>query len=150
MIVTSRKSNIGKMTVRTRQRAAAVVPAVLRAEELSGRAMVKRARALSQGFLRTATLRALGHPYKIGGEPIIDPAILNRQSGNLQWRWQSRVTFNGRGTQLTLWNTAWYAQFLATGTAHSIPRPILDAVIRLEQGARIARLRAAQREVMKK
>jgi len=137
------------LTLRTRSRVAEFTPAIMEAERLSGLAMVKRARALSQGWLRTRDIRRMKpRPYSIGGNPPVDPAIINRQTGNLQWRWQSRVTKQQDSVQITLWNTARYAKYMI-GTFKMQPRPILEAVFRLEQGARLERLKGARETVLK-
>lgn len=137
------------LTLRTRDRGQGISTAILGAERMSADAMVKRARAMSQGFLRTRDLRRLGHPYRIGGDPPLDPAIINTQTGNLQWRWQARVTIQKDGTQITLWNTARYAKYML-GTRKMMRRPILDTVFRVEQGARLARLEAARLSLFNK
>lgn len=138
-----------KLTARMRQRIAAITPAVLAAEQLSGKALVHRAKALSSGFLKTKTLAAMGHPYRYGGDPPIDPSIINAQAGSLRDQWQFRLTFTSSGSRLTLFNTSGHARFML-GTDRMIPRPILHAVARLEEGARFQRLRAAKTAALKK
>lgn len=137
------------LTARMRARIENFPAAVRRAEEQSGVAFVKRARTLSQGGFASKILTQMGHPYRIGGSPPHDPAIINMQSGRLASSWQFRVSPQAGEIQLTVFNTAPYAKFML-GTRMMITRPILQRVYELEQPARIQRLRYATQDVLTK
>lgn len=82
------------------------------------RSLLYRARGLSTGRYSSAQLGRMGHPYRHGGSPPMDPSVINRQSGLFARSWRAE-----RGG---ITNTAPEASFLFAGTRRMIRRPILD------------------------
>lgn len=111
---------------------------------------------LSHGELKTKQLRRLAKQVNRGRGlysqaspvPPMNPGILNLQTGRLARSWQTRLTFQADGTQVTLFNTARYAKFML-GTVKMIARPILEEVIHLEKDARLRRLWMAKTGALK-
>jgi hypothetical protein len=102
------------------------------AKEAEAEAMkeaLKVARSLSSGPLTTRKLAQMGHPYRIGGSPPFDPAIINRQTGKFFAKWRivgPRRTATGLSSRLV--NEAPYAKFLARGTPRMISRPFPERI----------------------
>jgi hypothetical protein len=78
------------------------------------------ARALSEGTLTRQTLRSLRHPYRHGGAPPQDPAIINRQGGGFAGAWQIE------GGKVV--NRSPQAEWLRAGTPRMIARPTVERV----------------------
>ncbi len=98
---------------------------------------------LSSGPYSAARLAQLGHPYRIGGSPPQDPAIINRQTPRtgegFRDAWRIEPTRKrGEGLSTRIVNTKPYAAFLLGGTSKMIPRPILG---RMQERLRPARQR---------
>lgn len=83
---------------------------------------LRRARGLSSGRYSSAQLRRLGHPYRHGGHPPMDPSVVNRQSGRFGQSW--RLTPDSKGIE----NIDPKAPLLLGGTSRMIRRPLLDRV----------------------
>jgi hypothetical protein len=116
-----------QIAVALRRFARAMEPAVQRAELESAKEAKKIAVRLSSGKLTTRQLRKLGHPYRKGGAPPQDPAIINRQSksGGFRDSWKvGDPERTAKGSVVRLVNTAPHATFLKTGTDRMIARPI--------------------------
>lgn len=150
------KFSTSALTVRWANRRGAVTMAILRAEESSAHAAKTTAIRLSHGPLKTEHLQRMAREFNKGRglystaapAPPMNPAIVNLQSGRFSRSWQTRVTWNGAGTSMTLWNTAPYAKFLL-GTNKTIARLILQEVVRQERAARQNRLREAKSRALK-
>lgn len=109
-----------------RRTAQALNEEVRRAEADSVKEALRIAEELSSGGYSKAALRRLDHPYRIGGSPPADPAIINRQSkeGGFRDSWKiegPRLTTKGLRTRLV--NRAPHARFLFEGTDRMIARP---------------------------
>jgi hypothetical protein len=132
-----------------RRRAQALDREVREAERDALQYAVKTAEKLSSGPLTTAALRAMGHPYRIGGSPPQNPAIINVQTGLFRSSWQVNGPHDARGGLVSkLTNTAPYAGFLFAGTARMIMRPILQAIQGRVSDFRYRKLQEATRKAL--
>jgi hypothetical protein len=134
-----------------RRRAQALDREVREAEKDALSYAVKTAEKLSSGPLTTAALRAMGHPYRIGGSPPANPAIINVQkaSGGFRDSWQTEgPRKQGAGLVSKLTNTAPYARFLFAGTSRMIMRPILDSIRSRTSQYRYRKLQDATRKAL--
>lgn len=86
------------------------------------------ARALSEGRLSLAELRALGHPYRKGGIPPQDPAIINRQSNVFFLGWEIEPGGGGGGEGGRVVNRTPQAEWLRKGTNRMIARPTVERI----------------------
>lgn len=135
--------NAGQLAIRTRRRIADILPAIRRSEQESGQRMKDRCKYLSIGFLSSAELKQLGHPYaRRRPNPPSDPGIINRQTGLFYNSWHYTVQLLASSTRLTIFNDAPYAAYML-GTRLMIPRPILEKMFKTEGPLRFARLQAA-------
>lgn len=103
--------------------------AVVEAEKDAMQEALRIARSLSSGPFSREELRRLGHPYRHGGRPPQDPAIINRQMGRFKEGWRvstTRRTANGISSRLV--NETPYARFLFRGTKRMIARPIYERI----------------------
>jgi hypothetical protein len=151
-------SDLGKLTVRVRQRAQEMGRAVLRVEVANQRQLKAAAITLSSGPYSTAALQEMrkdNHgrgPYsRVSPNPPAPPFIINKQSkgfGSISQMWQTRLTNTPDGTQVTLYNTSPHMSMFR-GTLYAIPRPILQAVITATKADREARLRGILSKVMR-
>ena len=119
------------------------------AEQQSARTALEVAHELSSGRFSAAQLARMGHPYRIGGTPPQDAAIINRQSGEFYRGW--RVIGPRRaGSSLTtkLINESPNAQRLQRGTSRMIARPILVRIGQRVEGQRRALYRATLRRTL--
>jgi hypothetical protein len=123
-----------------RRNADRLIPDLQKAEaELLQQAMLL-AQQLSSGPYSSHQLRRMGSPYRRGGTPPADPAIINRQSGRFLRSW--KVQAAGK-LEERLVNMAPYSQSLFGGTARMIPRPAMERLKALLRGAAIKRLAGA-------
>lgn len=109
-----------------RRRSTSLYPFARAAEREAAAETLKVLRDLSSGPYSSQRLRQLGHPYRIGGSPPIDPAIINVQTGKFRAGWivrPPRKQADGLSTRIV--NTSPYAVYLLGGTRHMIARPIL-------------------------
>ena len=126
-----------------------LVAAIRRSERASLQEGLQVARFWSRGSISSAALRRMGHPYRRGGFPPQDPGIINRQTGVFLRSWRTRgPSLGGDQVSSRLFNTAPQASFLNTGTSRMIRRPIRERVVARLRPKRLARLRAAIREVL--
>lgn len=98
-----------------------------KAEQESAKEILPILYELSSGPYTSAQLKAMGHPYRIGGVPPLDPAIINAQSGAFRAGWRvrpPRLTSDSLQTRIV--NKTPYAPYLLSGTTKMIRRPILD------------------------
>jgi hypothetical protein len=84
------------------------------------------ARGLSRGRYTSRQLRALGHPYRHGGTPPQDPAIINIQSGAFLAAWEIVPSADGTGGMVV--NRSPQAEWLRAGTSRMIARPTVERV----------------------
>lgn len=118
-------------------------------EDISVHYALDVARQLSSGTFSTAQLRRMGHPYRHGGRPPQNAAIINRQSGSFYRGWQIKPV-ETRGGRITagLINTSPHAVLLMRGTSRMIARPILQLIEKRVTPRRRALYRAAIRKAM--
>lgn len=127
-----------------RRRAQALDAALRQAEKENLQEALRIARKLSSGTISSAQLRAMGHPYRLGGSPPAPPEIINAQSGRFRDSWRATGPFATRGGLVSrLVNTAPWAAWLFGGTARMIARPIGAAIQRRVVALRYRRLQAA-------
>lgn len=126
------------VTLRSRYAAQIAVGGFMFLEPIAIEAL-RRYVALSRGPLRSAALRAMGHPYgrdkggigrrlprTAGGRrlgnvrgirgSVADLAVVNSQTGRFANAWQYEIVAVSGGVQMVFSNTAPWAVFLATGT----------------------------------
>jgi hypothetical protein len=122
-----------------------------RAERDNARDALRLAKIYSRGQLTAADLRRLGHPYRKGGTPPADPALINRRTGLFarSWRVEGGNESAAGDLILRLSNSAPYAQALERGTRRMQRRPILERVAQILQPARVRRLRKAIQRALK-
>jgi len=133
-----------------RRRVQALSEAIRASEAESLKEALAIARKLSSGTISSAQLRRMGHPYRPGGSPPQDPAIINVQSGQFRAAWRANGPFDARGGLVSqLVNTARYAALLFSGTSRMIPRPIFQAIQRRVSQARYRRLKAAAERALR-
>ncbi len=109
-----------------RRREKVLLPFARAAEKESATETLRVLQELSSGPYSTSRLAQMGHPYRIGGTPPADPAVINVQTGGFRAAWivrPPRRSANGLSTRIV--NTAPYAVFLLSGTEKMIARPIL-------------------------
>lgn len=81
---------------------------------------IQIAREQSSGPYSSAQLAAMDHPYATRhGSPMLDPSMINEQSGAFRAHWQA-VRY-GMGAQI--FNDAFYAKWLEEGTPTMFARP---------------------------
>lgn len=112
------------------RRAAQFLETEMRAAEKANLTTTLRAaESLSQGAFSLAQLRALGHPYRRGGRPPQDPAIINRQSGIFASSWLLVGPYSFEdGIHAEVVNTSPEAEFLRKGTRAMIERPFEERI----------------------
>jgi len=116
--------------------------------ESAGEAL-KIARELSSGRFSAAQLALLSHPYRIGGHPPQDPAIINWQTGEFYRGWRVIGPRAAGGTLTTkLVNESPQARALERGTSRMIARPILIRIQERVQARRRTLYRAAIRRTL--
>lgn len=138
-----------KIAQKMGEKVAEVDKAVRRAEKESAENALQIARELSSGKFSSFQLRMMGHPYRIGGVPPADPAIINRQTGRFYHGWRvlpPRKSESGILTQLV--NESPYARYLLRGTSRMIARPILVRIRERAEPRRRALYRAAIRRTL--
>jgi hypothetical protein len=116
----------GEISTYFRRRSTAFQPFARAAEKEAAEETLKVLRELSSGPYSSARLREMGHPYRLGGSPPADPAVINAQSGKFRAAWvvqPPRKKADGLSTRIV--NTAPYAVYLLSGTDRMIARPIL-------------------------
>lgn len=96
----------------------------------SARAAVTFAKWESSGPFSGRALAAMDHPYaRRHGRPLLDPSIVNVQSGLFRQSWQvERKAFAKGGDQFTVANRTSYADYLDQGTRFMFARPIATVV----------------------
>jgi len=133
-----------------RRRAQALDREVREAEKDALQYAVKTAEKLSSGPLTSATLRTMGHPYRIGGSPPQNPAVVNAQSGQFRGAWRVNGPHAARGGLVSeITNTVPYARFLFAGTARMIMRPILDLIRKRTADYRYRKMQEAVRKALR-
>ena len=135
-----------KMAEAIGRRAVASQKSVRAAEKMSVDFALEVARELSSGPYKTAQLAAMGHPYRHGGRPPQDPAIINLQTGEFYRGWRvigPRVSGNDLATKLI--NQSRHARDLERGTSRMIARPILIRIRERVNPRRRALYKAALR-----
>lgn len=144
-----RRKALPRIAYTMRRKALAFEGAVRDAERQSAQSALEIARELSSGRFSTAQLRALGHPYRIGGVPPQDPAIINRQSGRFYHGWRIIPPRQSQGGLVTrLVNDSPQAKRLSRGTSRMIARPILQRIAERTRPRRRALYRAAIRQTL--
>jgi len=132
------RGNPQQIALILRRKAQALERAIRAAEAESARQAVAIARSLSTGGLSREDLRRLGHPYRIGGRGVGDPALINLQAGSFYLGWRvvgPRKTPHGLQTSIV--NDSPAAKFLLKGTRRMIARPILT---RLQAKLKVKRM----------
>jgi hypothetical protein len=112
------------------------------------------ARAYSRGQLDSADLRRLGHPYRKGGNPPADPAMINRRSGAFASGWRSTPPRESAAGDLMsrLSNVAPKAGYIfgaGGGKSRMMARPILARVAQLLERRRQRRLTEKLQQTLK-
>lgn len=84
----------------------------------------------SSGPYSLAELAAMDHPYaRRHGTPLLDPSIVNDQTGGFRSRWRSpEIIRFGPEVSGRIVNDADVADWLQNGTPTMVPRPIAEAV----------------------
>jgi hypothetical protein len=116
----------GGISTYFRRKSTSLQPFARAAEKEAAGETLTILRELSSGPYSSARLRQMGHPYRIGGTPPMDPAIINAQTGKFRAAWRvdpPRKRADGLSTRIV--NTQPYAVYLLSGTGKMIARPIL-------------------------
>lgn len=123
-------SSAKELATLTRRAAERIVDEAFRAEVANAEDAIHELMLYSAGQFSLAQLAAMGHPYRRGGQPPQDPAIINRQTGLYAASWeQDGPKWAGDHIVTTIENTAPEAAFLtAQGTRKMIGRPIVESV----------------------
>lgn len=139
------------LTVRIVQKLITEVP---KAETATANAGKAKGISLSNGGYSTASLRIMGHPYRLpmalNGKRTVRPpqnaAIINRQTGQFEASWRVVPSDLLQGDLITrIANIDTVAKYLAFGTRRMIPRPFLDAILKTVKPIRTRNLRRALR-----
>lgn len=86
---------------------------------------IRLARERSSGPFSSARLASMDYPFaKRHGAPLLDPSIVNSQSGHFRAKWHAVRL--GMGAQIV--NDAQYADWLKHGTEYAFARPIDEAI----------------------
>jgi hypothetical protein len=114
----------------------------------------KKAVELSSGPLTSAMLRQMGHPYRIGGSPPANPAIINAQHpGGFRDSWKVEgPRKQGAGLVSKIVNLAPYAGFIfgaPGGRSRMMARPILAAIAKSVSSWRYRRHLEATRKALR-
>lgn len=112
------------------------------------------ARAYSRGQLTEADLRRLKHPYRKGGSPPADPAIINRRSGAFAAGWRSAPPRESAAGDLMsgLSNVAPKAGYIlgaGSGKSRMMARPIMARIAKALERRRERRLAASLQQTLK-
>jgi hypothetical protein len=123
---------------------------VREAEAKSADEALRIARELSSGRFSLAQLARMGHPYRIGGVPPQDAAIVNKQTGAFYRGWRV-IGPRQRGGDLAtkLVNDSPQAERLSRGTSRMIARPILTRIRERVEGKRRALYKASIRKALR-
>jgi hypothetical protein len=140
------KGNPKQIALALRRRAIGLESVVREAEKQTAEEGLKIARFLSTGLYTLQALARMGHPYRIGGSPPGDPAVINYHRGVFYRGWKVRAPRKAGGVLVTrLVNDSPVAKFLSAGTRKMIARPILKAIRQKLKGKRQKLLTAALR-----
>ena len=104
------------------------------------------ARLYSSGGLSSRRLRQLGHPYRLGGTPPQDPAVINVQSGEFRAAWEIVPAADGLSGSVV--NQTPQAEFLRRGTSRMIARPLVERVEEEVMPRHQARVEAALKALL--
>lgn len=146
------RGNPQQVAAEIRIRAAALGPALRRAETESVKEAQKIAISLSKGAYSSLELARMGHPYaKRRPRPPADPGIINKQTGQFLGGWR-RKTGNWSGGTLfsSAFNISLHAKLLEAAPKRSsqIARPLPSLVLPRIRRTRMARLQAAIGKVL--
>lgn len=123
------KGNPKRIALALRRRAIGLESVVREAEKQTAEEGLKIARFLSTGLYTLQALARMGHPYRQGGSPPADPAVINYHRGVFYRGWKVRAPRKSGGVLVTkLVNDSPIAKFLSAGTRRMIARPILKAI----------------------
>lgn len=91
----------------------------------------RTAQAMSSGTVGAAALRRLDHPFaRRHGAPLLNAAVINRQTGRFWESWAQQGPFEVAGAIVgRVFNTDPKARFLEEGTRFMFARPLPDAVV---------------------
>lgn len=116
---------------------------------------VKLAQEASSGPYSSKVLAEKGHPYSLRNpNPPQDPAIVNFQTGDFFRGWKSRVPrVQGGNIVSKIVNidpkAQDVAQGISTGRKLSVPRPIVNHIMKQLRPIRLRRLQQAVRSALK-
>lgn len=109
------------------------------------------AHQFSAGTLTPSDLSRLDHPYaRRHGQPLLDPNVVNRQSGTFFSSWEiDGPTMQGSALVSSLFNTdPKAAEWLEPGTSLMHPRHPQDHVAEILEPHRTARIERAIEDVL--
>lgn len=79
----------------------------------------------SYGTVSADALRRLGHPFaRRHGTPLMDPRVINRQSGVFAKSWRREI----HGYKGSIYNVAPHGAFLEYGTRRMFDRPVWEDI----------------------
>jgi hypothetical protein len=127
---------------------------VAAAERESAAQLKKAALAQSSGTITTKVLRRMGHPFALRSpQTPVDPAKINRQSGEFKSGWRTiPMRATQAGTRTGVVNATLHARYLkqaGEAGSSSVARPIAREILLQVRADRRSRLRAALQRTQK-
>ncbi len=128
--------------------------AVAAAETQSATDLKNLATKQTSGTITTKQLRRMRHPFaRRDPQTPLNPAVVNKQSGQLRAGWRILpIKASRTGTRTGVTNASVHAKLVkraGSGKSKSVARPLVAAIFRKIRPERTARLRAALRKVIK-
>lgn len=138
------KGNPQQIALALRRRALTLEAAVRESEKQAAEEALKIARFYSTGLFSLERLAKLGHPYRQGGSPPQDSALVNYHKGRFYAGWKVRPPRkSGTGLVTKLVNEWPIARFILGGTTRMVARPLLQRIRMKLKGKRQKLLTAA-------